>query len=49
MMFDKLMELESELKKLRGGLIEVKGEEKDIQEERHLTLNHNLKESERKA
>ena len=48
MMFDKLMELESELKKLRGGLIEVKGEEKDIQEERHLTLNHNLKESERK-
>ena len=38
MMFDKLMELESELKKLSGGLVKVKGEEKGIQEERHLTL-----------
>ena len=48
MMFDKLMELESELKRLSGGLVRDERGEKDLPEESHRTLNRSLEESERK-
>jgi hypothetical protein len=48
MMFDKLMELESELKRLSGGLVCVERGKKDLPEESHRTLNRSLEENERK-
>ena len=48
MMFDKLMELKSELKRLSGGLVRDERGEKDLPEESHRTLNRSLEESERK-
>ena len=47
MMFDSLMELESELKELKGGLIKGERVVKKLQEEP--TLNHDLTEGERKV
>jgi len=48
MMFDMLMELESELKKLRGRLVRDERGEKYLPEENHRTLNRSLEEDERK-
>ena len=49
MMFDKLMELEAELKKLRGGLVRDERREKYLSEESHRILNRSLEEGEKKS